>query len=231
MQLAPINENRGGRFEAKACLYFSTVRWRGVLRHMYVWFALLLIWFLYSLFLVIPYITEMTSKNSENSIGNMFWRKRFNSDQSYQYLLKIEPDIDQTGQVKTGLQNGSILPFLAPPVTSPPAPRLCYDRVLNTGFGDRLSVYLTVAAAAATVSGEVYTFWEAKPIEGTCSVCDVSFDSVQQYVTWPPNLKILTKQKYHEIAMNCSGNIQYNTEGLLQSSFAFDGYTRWRGNA
>jgi hypothetical protein len=51
----------------------------------------------------------------------------------------------------------------------------------------------------------------------------VSFDLVQQYVTWPSHLKILTKQKYNEIAMNCTGSIQYNTQGLLKSDLAFDG--------
>ncbi len=73
-------------------------------------------------------------------------------------------------------------------------PRLCCDRVLNTGFGDRLSVYLTVAAAAATVSGEVYMFWEPQHSSAClASVCELSFDRIQKYVIWPPNLKILPR--------------------------------------
>lgn len=215
------------------------VRRRGVRKHVYIWFAFLLIWLLYSLLFVIPLVTKMTSKKSNTSIG-IVWQQEFKPDLSNHTLFLLQHnsrmkqircnllnpgrsnDQSVSSQVKAGLQNGNNLPVPSSNLLGSLQPRLCYNRVLNTGFGDRLSVYLTVAAAAATVSGEVYTFWEPQPDFG-CTVCDVSFDRIQQYVTWPPNLKVLTKEKYNEIAVNCSGNIQYNIQGLLESYWAFDG--------
>jgi hypothetical protein len=102
-------------------------------------------------------------------------------------------------------------------------PRLCYDRVLNTGFGDRLSVYLTAAAAAATVLGEVYMFWEPQHSSACPSnVCELSFDRIQEYAIWPPNLKILPKEMYNESEISCR-SIRYNIPGLLPSYYAYDG--------
>jgi hypothetical protein len=244
MQPATIVENQVARVEVfRACLSDSKVdvlncigmpgmltvivRRRCVRKNMYVGFVFLL---LYSLCVVISY--EMTSKISKNPIG-MFWQKQLGPARPfYLSVFNKSSQMKQAGHHLFGDSrsngkslpvahvNGSVVPILAPV----PSHRLCYDRALNTGFGDRLSVYLSVAAAAATVSSEVYTFWEAQPpIDGKCSVCDLSLDLVQQYVTWPTNLKVLTKQKYNEIAMNCSGSIQYNAQGLLKSELAFDG--------
>jgi hypothetical protein len=52
-----------------------------------------------------------------------------------------------------------------PALRSPHLQHLCCHRVLNTGFGDRLSVYLSVAAAADTVLAEVYAFWDESSID------------------------------------------------------------------
>ena len=254
-----------------------TVRRHGIFKRKFIWFAFLLIWLLnYALF-VIPLVTKITSKNYYVST-EIFGRKRLqpklfhlqNISRTNQFTCDIfNPSISfyqsVSGQVKAGLQNGIDLSSRAPVSSSTlPAsqPRLCYDRVLNTGFGDRLSVYLTVAAAAATVSAEVYTFWEHEPIAFPkcfptaelnhttnrsdvvppstmacdaasspglccamgywCPICNVSFDRIQQYVIWPPNLKIFPKEQYNERKLSCGGNIQFNIPGLLPSYFAFD---------
>jgi len=44
-------------------------------------------------------------------------------------------------------------------VKSPIMMSFKYDRGLKTGFGDRISVLLNVAAAAATVNAHVFVWW------------------------------------------------------------------------
>jgi hypothetical protein len=57
-------------------------------------------------------------------------------------------------------------------------------------------------------------FWEPQHSSAClASVCELSFDRIQKYVVWPPNLKILPKEKYNESEISCSGNIQYNMPG------------------
>lgn len=72
---------------------------------------------------------------------------------------------------------------------------LRYNRALHTGFGDRLSVLLNVAAAAATLSRDVYVFWHEG--SGTPKHHSVlSLDEVEKYVVWPKNLKVLPRDEF-----------------------------------
>jgi hypothetical protein len=79
-----------------------------------------------------------------------------------------------------------------------PAQPLRYNRALHTGFGDRLSVMLNVAAAAATMSRDVYVFWHGGT--GTQKHHSVmSLDEVEKYVVWPKNLKVLPKDEFDRL--------------------------------
>jgi len=76
---------------------------------------------------------------------------------------------------------------------------LKYDRLLPTGFGDRVSVYLSVAAAAATVGADVYVYWHDNPSDKRgCSVCSLAFESISHFVQWPANLHVLRKADFKE---------------------------------
>jgi hypothetical protein len=60
---------------------------------------------------------------------------------------------------------------------------LKYDRLLSTGFNDRISVYLSVAAAAATVHADAYVYWHDNPSDQrVCKVCRLAFDSIRPFV-------------------------------------------------
>ena len=102
-----------------------------------------------------------------------------------------------------------------------------YDRLLPTGFGDRISVYLSVAAAAATVGADVYVYWH----DNASSQRDrtLVFDSIRLFVQWPTNLHVLRGKDFKEETRNMDA-IEFNQKGLLVSYHAFDGIytTAWK---
>jgi hypothetical protein len=107
---------------------------------------------------------------------------------------------------------------------------LKYNRLLTTGFGDRMSVYLTVAAAAATVGADVYVYWHDNPDDlGVCEVCRLAYEPIRPFVRWPANMHVLRQVEFEEQTQHMD-TIEYNREGLLVSYHAFDGIytTAWR---
>ena len=103
-----------------------------------------------------------------------------------------------------------------------------YDRSLGTGFGDRISVYLSVAAAAATVNRSVYVWWHQcnKDIHHHSELC---LDEVNMRIAWPSNLHVLSRNDFYRLTVNLS-DITYNTPGVLMSHLAFDSVytTAWK---
>jgi len=67
----------------------------------------------------------------------------------------------ETIKVKHGVTHGSRNESEVP--TPKNKKVLKYKRLLPTGFGDRISVYLSVTAAAATVGADVYVYWHDNP--------------------------------------------------------------------
>jgi len=107
---------------------------------------------------------------------------------------------------------------------------LKYDRLLPTGFGDRVSVYLSVAAAAATVGADVYVYWHDNPSDKQgCSVCSLAYESISHFVQWPANLHVLRKADFKEKTRHMDA-IEFDRKGLLVSYYAFDGIytTAWK---
>ena len=80
-----------------------------------------------------------------------------------------------------------------------------------------MSVLLNVAAAAATLSRDVYVFWHGG--SGTSQHHSVlSLDEVEQYVAWPKNLKVLPKDEFDvlfhsEKLAGKFGDILFTTKG------------------
>lgn len=105
---------------------------------------------------------------------------------------------------------------------------LRYDRSLETGFRDRISVYLFVAAAAANVNRSVYVWWHACNQDSNHHA-ELCLDEVQLRITWPSNLHVLSRDDFYSKIQNLS-NITYNTPGLLMSHLTFDGVytTAWK---
>jgi len=103
-----------------------------------------------------------------------------------------------------------------------------YDRSLETGFGDRVSVYLCVAAAAATVNRSVYVWWHQcdADLNHHAELC---LDEVNKRIVWPSNLHVLSRKDFYRETANLS-DITYNTPGVLASNLAFDGVytTAWK---
>ena len=116
------------------------------------------------------------------------------------------------------------------PVSTQKTPALKYSRRLPTGFGDRMSVYLTVAAAAATVGADVYVYWYDNPDDrGQPTHARIAYESVRPFVHWPANLHVLRDRDFQQRTRNMSA-IEYNSPGLLVSYHAFDGVysTAWK---
>jgi len=103
-----------------------------------------------------------------------------------------------------------------------------YDRSLETGFGDRISVYLCVAAAAATVNRSVYVWWHACNLDSNHHA-ELCLNEVQRRITWPSNLHVLSREDFYSKTKNLP-DITYNTPGLLTSHLTFDGVytTAWK---
>lgn len=109
-------------------------------------------------------------------------------------------------------------------------PALKYSRRLPTGFGDRMSVYMTVAAAAASFGADVYVYWHNNPHdEGQPAHARMSYESVEPFVHWPTNLHVLAETDFFERTRDMPA-IEYNVQGLLVSYHAFDGVypTAWQ---
>ena len=107
---------------------------------------------------------------------------------------------------------------------------LKYSRRLHTEFGDRISVYLTVAAAAETVGADVYVYWHDNPDDqGVCEVCRLAFEPIRPFVRWPANIHVLREEDFEGQTRHMDA-IEYDREGMLVSHFAFDGIytTAWR---
>ena len=103
-----------------------------------------------------------------------------------------------------------------------------YDRSLETGFGDRISVYLCVAAAAATVNRSVYVWWHECDQDSNHHA-ELCLNEVQRRITWPSNLHVLSRNDFYSKTQNLP-DITYNTPGLLMSYQTFDGVytTAWK---
>jgi len=71
-----------------------------------------------------------------------------------------------------------------------------YYRSLETGFGDRISVYLNVVASAATVNRSVYVWWHQRNQDGThhAALC---LDEVNRRIVWPSNLHVLSQEDFY----------------------------------
>jgi hypothetical protein len=107
---------------------------------------------------------------------------------------------------------------------------LKYSRRLPTGFGDRMSVYLAVAAAAATVGADVYVSWCDNPDDQAQPThARIAFQSIHPFVRWPQNLHVLSDTDFAQQTRNMSA-MEYNSPGLLVSYHAFDGVysTAWK---
>ena len=60
---------------------------------------------------------------------------------------------------------------------------LKYDGQLPTDFGDRMSVYLTVVAAAASVGADVFVYWHDNPNDpGQSTDTRMAYGAVQSYI-------------------------------------------------
>ena len=103
-----------------------------------------------------------------------------------------------------------------------------YYRSLETGFGDRISVYLNVAAAAATVNRSVYVWWHECNQDAT-HLAELCLDEVNMRIVWPSNLHVLSQEDFCRQTVNLS-DIIYNTPGVLMSNLAFDSVytTAWK---
>jgi hypothetical protein len=93
---------------------------------------------------------------------------------------------------------------------------LRYDRVLNTGLGDRLSVYLSVAAAAASVGRDVYVYWHGMhDVRRGSRVgprhASLSFDEIDLRTVFPHNLKILSSKEEFDSRTANLANIEFST--------------------
>jgi len=109
-------------------------------------------------------------------------------------------------------------------------PALKYSRRLPTGFGDRMSVYMTVAAAAASLGADVYVYWHNNPNDETQPAhARMAYVSVEPFVHWPANLHVLAETDFFEHTRDMPA-IEYNVHGLLVSYHAFDGVypTAWK---
>jgi hypothetical protein len=107
---------------------------------------------------------------------------------------------------------------------------LKYSRRLPTGFGDRMSVYITVAAAAASLGADVYAYWHDNPSDETQPAhARMAYESVEPFVRWPANLHVLAEIVFLEGTREMPA-IEYNVHGLLVSYHAFDGVypTAWK---
>jgi len=105
---------------------------------------------------------------------------------------------------------------------------LRYDRALETGFGDRISVYMSIAAVAATVNESVYVWWyDCQTYSEHHAV--LCLDKINLHVKWPANLYVLSKEAFDRETAGLP-EITYNTPGLLASTQAFDGVytTAWK---
>ena len=103
-----------------------------------------------------------------------------------------------------------------------------YDRGLKTGFGDRISVLLNVAAAAATVNAHVFVWWHEGRKERAYHA-DMSLAEVNMRIIWPSNLHVLSREEFDRKTYHLP-EIEYNAQGLLASDRAFDGVytTAWK---
>ena len=105
---------------------------------------------------------------------------------------------------------------------------LCYDRKLASGFGDRLAVYLTLAAIGRAEKREVYAFWHE---ENGNRHYNLDLTKIRRFVLWPRNLHILSKNEFDKKKGQCI-LIQYwmherdktnVNKHLLASNKAYDG--------
>lgn len=99
---------------------------------------------------------------------------------------------------------------------------LRYNRTLHTGLGDRLTVMACVAALAeAAGANKVYVPWyfdETRPDFFLAYRLEV----VKQYIQFPPNMIVLSFEDFNREARDAL-DIEFDTEGLVPSYFAFDG--------
>lgn len=105
---------------------------------------------------------------------------------------------------------------------------LRYDRVLETGFGDRISVYMSIAAIAATVNESVYVWWH-ECLDRSEHHAELCLHEINMHVKWPANLHVLSKKDFDKETASLP-EITYNAGGLLPSNQAFDGVytTAWK---
>lgn len=105
---------------------------------------------------------------------------------------------------------------------------LCYDRALKSGFGDRLSVYMTLAAIGRALKREVYAYWHE---ENGKEHYKLNLTKIRQLVSWPQNLHILHKYEFLRRKEQCI-LIHYwmherdktkENKHLLASNKAYDG--------
>jgi drug/metabolite transporter (DMT)-like permease len=136
--------------------------------------------------------------------------------------------IPETMEVRQGVSHVSGNESAVPSPKNTKA--LKYNRLLPTGFGDRISVYLSVAAAAATVGADVYVYWHDNPSDQrVCTVCRLAFESIRPFVQWPANLHVLREVDFEEETRHMDA-IEFDKAGLLVSHHAFDGIytTAWK---
>jgi len=131
---------------------------------------------------------------------------------------------ENMGTNNQGIQQKQSQEEAKPQIRSGP---LRYNRELSTGFGDRLSVYLNVAAAAATVGADVYTYWfESAP---SLHHAKLSLAEIESFVTWPKNLHVLSKGQFDIETANYQ-DIQFNVDGVEKSFWGLDSVytTAWK---
>jgi len=153
------------------------------------------------------------------------------ADSSIRYAQPAEPQ--PIGQPPQG---GAGPPPMGQQQQQQQQPALRYNRPLHTGLGDRLSVFLTVAAAARSVGRDVYMYWHSNRGMNYMHHAALSLEEVEQAVVFPRNLKVLTKQEFDLRTSNLS-EIEWSTTndpkilpGIQKSLWGLDSAytTAWR---
>jgi hypothetical protein len=93
-----------------------------------------------------------------------------------------------------------------------------------------MSVYLTVAAAAAAVGADVFVYWHDNPNDPAQPMhARMAYEAVRRSLRWPPNMHVLSESQFQRQTRHMPA-IEYNAPGLLVSYHAFDGVytTAWK---
>ena len=194
-------------------------------------YIILILWSVYLAYtlyvLVRPSIaSDKTFRRLKSNFSN-FSKSRMQALSDLHFDVSVNRSSDFVSGVST-LRNNVLTKDVVPGRQNTKA--LKYNRLLPTGFGDRMSVYLTVAAAAATVGADVYVYWHDNPDDQmVCEVCRLGYETIRPFVRWPVNMHVLREVDFEGKTQHMD-TIEYGREGLLVSHHAFDGIytTAWK---